>query len=271
MKRSGDVTAAAIVLFFGSGVLVLFVLFGVLGVALTSSQLQLPPEARYGQFFGLVFYALSSAWGIATGVGILQLRPWARISMLIMSGVAIFLSVFGALGLAMVPMIMRQTPDVPLAAMRVVIAVGVAMLLVPIAIAIWWLILFTRKRVIAEFAARGAAGPPADPQTAFTAPAPPLASSVASTSPRMQLSYRRPVSITVIAVFLLAGAAAFPMFLFYPASWRVTVFFGMILTGRAVLVVFATYSALGILLGTGLLLLKPWAAWEQLSTPSRSP
>jgi hypothetical protein len=153
MKRSGDVTAAAIILFFGSGLLVLLMLLAVLGAVTT----QMPPEARYGEFLGFGFYVVFAAWGIANGVGLLQLRPWARISMIVMSVGAIFFSFFGAIGLMLVPRIVAQSADVPPGAGVVVAIVGTAMLLVPLAIAIWWLVLFTRERVVVEFATGSAA------------------------------------------------------------------------------------------------------------------
>lgn len=263
MKRSGDVTAAAIILFFGSGLLILFMLFAILGAELTP----LPPEARYGQFIGLAFYLLFAAWGVATGVGILRLRSWARISIIAMSVLAIFSCMCAAVGFALMPAILEQLPDAPpRAAVKIMVAVGVIMLLIPLAIAIWWLILFTRKRLALEFASRGVraqfrtgvtlnAGPP----VASSAPPAFTPSGQTFGSPAMQLPNRRPVSITVIAVFLLAGAAFFPLILFYPANWRITALFGMVLTGRPVLALFAVCSALGVVLGVGLLRLKPWA------------
>jgi hypothetical protein len=262
VKRSGDVTAAAIILFFGSGLLVLLALFEILSAALMSSQLHLPPQARYGQFLGLVFYAIFAAWGFATGVGILQLRPWARISTLIMSGVAIFFCAFGALGLAMVPMIMRQTPDVPPAGMRVVIAVGVAMLLVPVAIAIWWLILFTRKRVIAEFAARGA-GPLAVAAASFegipSAAAAQFPAGPAAPVPR-PATPQIPLSIRIIAIFLIAGVGF--MLVDLPAVTQLhvpTVILGVLVYGWPPWSFFLCLAVLNGGLAAVTLLKKPWA------------
>ena len=70
MKRSGDVTAAAIILFIGSGLLALFGFFGALGAMLAPA----PPELHGFQFINVLFNAAVAAWGVATGVGVLQLR-----------------------------------------------------------------------------------------------------------------------------------------------------------------------------------------------------
>jgi hypothetical protein len=266
MKRSGGVTAAAIVLFLGSGLLLLFMLLSFLGGLLMSSQLQLPPEARYGQLTGLVFYFVFAAWGIATGVGILQLRPWARISILVMSGVAICFCAFGALGLSLVSVISRQTPDLPPAAFTVVIGVGVAMLLVPVAIAIWWLVLFTRKRVIAEFLTRGtaplavaAASFEAIPATAVPQPAAaPAGISVASlpaaSTPQI------PLSVRVIAIFLIVGAAFTLVNLPFMTRLHVPNFILGILVYRwSAWGLFLCFAILNAGLGAAALLKRSWA------------
>ena len=200
MKRSGDVTASAIILFVGSGLMVLMAVVIIVSAAVTP----LPAEQRAVEFMMPIFYTLLAAWGIATGVGVLRLRPWARISMIVMSSVAIFVTVCGALGIMMVPLLLQQEPGVPVAAIKVVVLVGLIMMAVPLAIAIWWLILFTRKRVQLEFATRGASvvssavpgGTPApDPASGF-APA----SASAPSAPQI------PISIRVIAIIEVATA-----------------------------------------------------------------
>jgi hypothetical protein len=197
MKRSGDVTAAAIVLFFGSGLLLLFALIAIAGAALVPS----PPAARYAQFLGVAFYAGFAAWGIATGVGILQLRSWARISAIVMSAIAIFFCVCGAIGLTLVPMISRQTPDMPPAFGTIAVAVGAVMFLIPLAIAIWWLVLFTRKRVVVEFAVRGAA----QPSLASVESPPPMPSSSPPRHPSAPGAVGIPISIRIITIFFIIG------------------------------------------------------------------
>jgi hypothetical protein len=258
VKRSGGVTAAAVMLIV-AGVLVTF---GAFIAALTTVGLQtvkVAPHVFGRQVAWSIVVLLVAIWGVATGVGLLRLRLWAWYCVLLISAVLVADAIPG---LIHARKLIRATTGVPTVSAGGFIMfdyIGVAIVtLIPLALGLWWLLLFTRRSMREQFAP-GATLDTVQPPRAFVPPAPPLASSSQFTSRGMQLPYRRPVSITVIAIFLLAGAAAFPLFLFYPASWRVIALFGVVLTGRAVLVVLATYSALGILLGVGLLLLKPWA------------
>lgn len=189
MKRSGDVTASVIILFFGSGLVVVVTLLTTADAMVT----RLPPEQRAVLYIMAIFYALAAAWGIATGVGILQLRPGARISIIVMSAMAIVLAVCGGIGMTFVPLLLRQVPDAPAAAIKMIVFVGIGVLLIPLAIAIWWLVLFTRKRVVLEFAIRRAAHPLSEMSSApLTSFAPPLSATA--------------TSVRVIAIMILAIA-----------------------------------------------------------------
>jgi hypothetical protein len=206
--------------------------------------------------FGLIYF-LCGAWGITTGVGILRLRAWARMSMLVLSAVVAVFSVFGALGAIAAPLMMNESSQAPPGAMVIGLVVGLIVVMVPLGFAIWWLILFARRSVRAQFAP-GAAAASALAHPAFaTAALYPTGSE--RLSPRMQLSYRRPVSITVIAVWLIAVSAFFPLMLLYPSKWRMTAMFGVILTGKPFLLVSAIFAAANLALGVGLLRLKQWA------------
>lgn len=262
MKRSGDVTAAAIVLFFGCALLVFFTALGVLGATL--AQTQLPPDAHAAQLFGLVFYFVLAAWGVATGVGVLQLRAWARISILVMSGVAIFFCICGAVGVALVPMFMRQSPGIPMppATISIFIAVGITVLLIPVAIAIWWLVLFTRKRVIAEFAHRGAASlavaaaPFGEIPFATVAqfPAASAAPLSAPSSPQI------PLSIRIIAIFLIVSAGFMLADIPFVARSHVpNVILGILVYRWSAWSFFLCFGILNAGLAAAALLRKAWA------------
>jgi hypothetical protein len=225
MKRSGGVTVAAVVLFFGSGLLALFALIAIASAALIPS----PPAVRYAQLLGLAFYAGFAAWGIATGVGILQLRCWARISTIVMSAVAIFFCVCGAIGLTLVPMILRQTPDMPSAFGTIAVTVGAVMLLIPLAIAIWWLVLFTRKRVVVEFAIRGAA----QPSLASLESPPPMPSSSPPQHPTAPGAVGIPISIRIITIFLIIGGGIALLSVQFAIHTNVpTMLLGVLVQGR---------------------------------------
>jgi len=196
MKRSGDVTASAIILFCGSALMVLMAVGMIVGAAVTP----LPPEQRAVEFIMPIFYALLAAWGIATGVGILQLRPWARISMIVMSSMAVFFSVCGALGMMAARMVLKQQPNMPAGATTIVLFVALIMMAVPLAIAIWWLVLFTRARVRVEFATRGAA------VVSSVSPSSAIATGFAPTFAAVPSAPQTPTSIRVIAIIEVATA-----------------------------------------------------------------
>jgi hypothetical protein len=267
VKRSGGVTAAGVMLIVAGAMVSLGAFFAALSAVVIQTAGVKTPEPAFARLLTDAVAVLAIAiWGIVTGVGLLRLRRWAWYCVLLISAVLVADAIPG---LIHARKLIRATTGVPTVSAGNFVTfeyIGLAIAtLVPLALGVWWLIAFLRPSARAQFAP-GVILERDYPPVVFAPPvAPPsaaaqsLAEPIPHGSPRLQLSYRRPVSITVIAVFLLAGAAAFPMFLFCPASWRVTALFGVVLTGRAVLVVLATYSALGILLGTGLLLLKPWA------------
>lgn len=256
MRRSGGVTAAVVVLFACSALVLLFAVL--VPIAVFEAPLPQPvPPFMHGMMIGMgVIYLLCAAWGITTGIGILQLRAWARISMLVLSGTVAVFSVFGSIGAIAGPLMVLD-PRVPREAMVAGLIVGLVVVTIPLALAIWWLVLFTRRSVRLQFAP-GVTLEPAQPP-AFVRPVAYAEGAATYVSPKMQLSYRRPVSIMVIAVCLLAGCAFFPLMFFYPANWRVTAIFGVMVMGKSFLAVSAILSAANLLLGIGLLRLKAWA------------
>ncbi len=248
MKRSGDVTAAAIVMFSGVGIISVFGL-----LVFISLRGQEPPEPAWAVFLLTLTYGIPVVWGALNGYGILKLRTWARISTIIMSVMATCFCGFVMLGAILTPIITRGASDFSPGDARLVAVVMLATSAIPLAIAIWWLVLFTRKRVVLEFATRGAGAasfaPDAHPQSAAFIP-PPARAGFAST---------HPASITVIAIFLLAIAAFFPLMFLYPTNWRITVIFGILMTGRKMMLAATVWAILGLTLGLGLLWLKNWA------------
>lgn len=250
MKRSGDVTAAAIVLFFGSALVVLMAVAMIVGARVTP----LPPEQRAVEFIMPIFYALVAAWGIATGVGILQVCPWARISMMAMSIVAIFFSVCGALGLMAVRMVLRQQPNMPADATTTVLLVGLIVLAVPLAIAIWWLVLCTRARVRIEFATRGA------PAVSSATPSIAIATGGAAPFAAAPSATEIPISVRVIAIiFMIFGGF---MLLSVPFTIRIripTVMLGILIQGRTAWAYGLVFALVEVGLCIAVLKKRAWA------------
>lgn len=202
MKRSGDVTASAIILFCGSGIILLLAAFAGLAGALNPPANE--PRAAFlaGEFMVIAMYVVLAGWGIATGIGILKLQPWARISMIVMSALAVFGCLCAGAGFALMPALLKGNPDpqVPPNFIVLMVVVFIGMLLIPLGIAIWWLILFTRKRVALEFASRGAS---------ITSPPVALENrpAIAQSSPIAPIRPGVPLSIRIITIFYIVGAA----------------------------------------------------------------
>jgi hypothetical protein len=259
MKRSGGVTAAAVVLIVISAFVCLGLVVTIPGDFMFRAIAPKMTPVFRRMLADDVVALVVAIWGIFTGVGLLRLRRWAWFCVLIISALLLADAIPGLVHARKLIRATTGVPTVDAGGLIVFEYIGLAFTtLVPLALAIWWLTLFTRRSVRAQFAP-GVTLDIAYPQPAFVPPAPPLASGAQFTSPRTQLSYRRPVSVTVIAVLLLAGAAGFPLIFLYPPNWRIAAAFGVVLTGKPALAVFAVYSALGVLLGAGLLRLKPWA------------
>ena len=101
MKRSAGVTAAAVVALMGSvcvSILGVSSLFGLIiasrkGIPETALPQQGPNPLVASMGLGILFDIGLATWGLSTAVGLLRLKPWSRISVLIFSG---FLAVTGA-------------------------------------------------------------------------------------------------------------------------------------------------------------------------------
>ena len=253
MKRSGGVTAAAIVLFIGSGLLVLMAALMVVGSFVVQSAKEPNPFGPAIFYVEAGFLLALAGWGIATAVGILRLRSWARISILVMSGLAAGMMLLSSLGMLLVVPMMKQDPNMPSGAIVFVMVFELILLAIPLAICIWWLILFSLKSVRMQFAT-GTQSALLQPAAAGGMPVVAMPEAPASSARKI------PVSIIVIAVFLLVGAlfAGFSV----PLTVRMHVpilLLGVLITGAKGLAAAIVIAALLLFLGIALLRRKPWS------------
>ena len=86
MKRSVGVTISAVVVLFGCGIALVSTAFTVLGFAEMAARGAAPPFGRIAGVFLVLLMLCLAGWGVATGISLLYLREWARISMLVFSG-----------------------------------------------------------------------------------------------------------------------------------------------------------------------------------------
>jgi len=229
MARSAGVTASSIIALIGSGVTLLFAGVAALSLAIAPSPTQDVPFMKAVLIGIVVLWVAASGWGIASGIGLLRLREWARISMLVFGALLILFCLPAA---ASMPFLrMPVPPDVPPAfflAIRVVIP---SFYLALAALGVWWVCFFNRKAVKAQF--RGGESL--------------MAPSAAPT---------RPVSIGIIGWFLLVCGCFVPLTLFLHVP---LMFLGFLLVGSSAKAAVLTLGIIGVVTGVGLLKLRPWA------------
>lgn len=179
------------------------------------------PLAVIGAVMAALFGMLGGL-GIWTAVDIFRRRGWARVSMLVFAALLTFIGAGAALAILFIPFpTQRGVNPGTMDAIRWGISGFYAVLAV---IGIWWLVLFNLKSTKEYFAQDAPGAPPT-----------------------------RPVSISVIAWWLLAGALLGVV----PAAIGMPAFaFGAVLTGWAALATYVTFVVAQVLLGAGLLRLR---------------
>ena len=178
-------------------------------------------------------YILPGIWGVVSGIGLLRLKNWARISTIVFS----VLAGLGGAGLFALTLLLLRLPipqgsDAdPTAATRGLVILRAVMAMLSAALlgaSIWFGVLLTRPKVVTQF-------------TGIEGDAP---------------EGRRPLSITIIGVLMLIGAPMMCLSLLIRAP---SAFLLTILTGRAALVFSLVIAGTLAYCGWGLLRLKPAA------------
>jgi hypothetical protein len=304
-RRPAGVIFAAIVLGFAAFALLVMAagsLFGALMIGHvplnTATAPGMPPPSP--AFLTAIiactafFYLALAAWAIATIVGLLQMKSWARISVMVIGGGLTLIGITSALATAALPLLLNSVPMPPTAnpallhGIFLVIAAG---WLLVAAVGISWLVYFAQRKTRAAFAL---ATTPSTPTPAYAAPpstildfstaqpidptpletwTPPLANVL----PPQSTAPKRPISITVLAILFLIGAATalvnialpFPLFVFgvviagWPAHiivlalalWNGLTGFGLLKLQKPAWFMAVAYCGVGIL--NSLVLLLP--------------
>ena len=230
MQRSVGVTVSAVFVFLGSILTLLFGGFMAFATLVMPHQSPQPPFIRAMLAVLTVVYFAFAIWGIVSGVGLLLLRNWARISMLIFGGILLLFTIPGILMVPFLPA--PQTPGSPDELFLTIKIFTALFYAVFAAVGGAWAYFFSRRSVTEQFLgleemARRAANPS-----------------------------RRPTSITVIGWILLATGilvAPFTLFWHFP-----TMFMGFVLTGWTASLFLLAWCVVQGLAGAGLLRLRPW-------------
>jgi len=235
MKRSASVTVVAVLSLLGSLLTLAMGLLMALALVITgkSNPALKEPIALVGALIGIFFLIGPAIWGLATSIGLFNLKNWARLSILVFSVLLVLGGICGAPIFLLIPLPPTPGTDPRFLTYFRVVMTGFYALLA--AIGIWWFILFTRRSVRVQFGA----------DSSMVAASP---YSVPNRPPR------RPISITVIAWLMIVGAAFAPLNLWLhppvPFLW-------MMLSGSWAALYTVTYAVVALYVGIGLLRLKP--------------
>lgn len=242
-KPSAAVIASGVVAIVGSVLVLLGAAMGLMGILmapLSRANPQLPPFARAIAEGTVALILALGIFGVFSGIGLLRLKNWARISTLVWAGITVVISALVLVAFAFAPF--PTSPNAPPNLGGFVRTTALVFYGLPLAIGIWWLILFNRQSIANQFVQ--AAGGPLDasgfPVEAISASKPAL-----------------PLPIAVFGVFIVISSAFsmfFPLFLPLPV-----IFFGHAMRGTAGTAVWVGFCLITLATGVGLLRLKRWS------------
>jgi hypothetical protein len=227
-KPSAGITASAVIAILGSVASFGFAaLMAASGLAAGTSApgppgQPLPSVAVIAIMASL--YLAFGVWGVASAVGLLRRKNWARLCFLIFGGLLAFFAFSAGAGSLIVALALPGTipPNVPPGLVRRVAVAFIAISLICLAIAIWWLVYFNRSNVKAAFGTGAVASQPR----------------------------QFPLAVSIVAWLLIAGGVinGIQMLLSYPL-----VLFGIVLRGWAAGLALALFAAVSLSAGIGLL------------------
>jgi len=239
VSAPASVIAGAVIALLGSVLMLVASSLGfvaMLSISLPAGSQALPPFARTAVLGTYGFMICLSIFGISTGIGLILLRNWARISAMVWAGVCVFFAAIGIpIGFFMTFPGPPNAPNIPEETMHVVRWSILILYGIPLIVGVWWLILFNRKTIKAQFARHSA---PLD----LAAPQKP----------------RCPLPVSVLAWFLICSAVNVFFLPFLPISFPV-ILFGHPIPGAGGKIFLLLNCLLLVVAGAGLLKLKPWS------------
>ncbi len=238
-SASASVIFAAVVAILAALFTLLVTSLGFIGILLGTTRgvsPELPPLVKNMTLAVMAFMACLSVFGIAVGIGLILLRNWARISVLIWGGLCVFFGVFGVAIAFVIPLAPPpNAPNITADSMQAVRFIILGIYGLPLVVGIWWVILFNRKTVKAQFAATASPLDPAVPQ-----------------KPRC------PVPVAILAWLNITAAPHIFILPFLPFSIPVFLF-GHVFRGTIGNTFYVLICSLLLVTGIGLLKLKPWS------------
>lgn len=247
LKRpTTSVKVAGIIAIIGSVLVLLGAALGFFAVLMLKEPQagpELPKAARVLGESTMVFFFGLAILGLFTGVGVLRLEKWARISALVWSGITAAICALIVIFSVFVPLpAAPNAPSTPANFLTYARAATAVFYGCPLAIAIWWLILFNRKKVADQFVASGISGT-LDP-SGF-----PIEASAPS-EPEL------PLPIAVLAGFLLLSSVSVFLVFFVPMP---VILFAHAFHGPSGIAAWIATCLLSAVAGIGLLCRRVWS------------
>ena len=207
-----------------------------------------PRFVRDSMLLGVAMEAGFIIWGVASGIGLLRLREWARISVLIYSAFLLLVSIPGLIAMFVMrfavppnggdPELFRQM----LLATRIFMAVLYGLLILT---ATWWLYFFNTRSARDQFKS----------SQAQTLPNITSAPGIVATEARRQFR-ARPTSISIIAWYLVITGSLFPLFLAFHVPVMLLWF---LLKGHTASAAMISMGLLQVVIGIAMLKLRGWS------------
>lgn len=246
---------------------VLFASFGILGCGFVLLSLiamphlpadsnvpSMPEGTRTLAALIYLFFLAVCVAELIVAINVFRRRNWARIAILIWAGLMTAMCALGILGIWLISAILPQTTSqMPDSAMFMAFLRFFLFLFygVPLGVGIWWLILFTRPRVVAAFQPLTTLQAP-ETIDASGFPAPALPNSGAT-------KFSIPLPIAVIAALDVSGAVWMILMLFIPLPFQVPFFlFGLQISNFPYKVFLSLLGAAYIAFVVGIFKLRRW-------------
>jgi hypothetical protein len=213
MTCSTGITVSAVVVIIGSMFTLLcgtLILLGSIFTFNSSRSADAPVNLGYILVIEAVVTFAFGGWGLASGIGLLKTKQWARISTLVYAAIRVFISLPLAVIMAIIPLPNTPGANDPNPPLNIMLVVRVGMSLVYAVFAAlggYWLYFFNTQKVKAQF--RG--------QQPFTESAQSELAGLPSANSAVRFGpdqYSRPLSITIIGWYLIIGSALGPLSIF---------------------------------------------------------
>jgi len=240
-RASASVVAAGVVATIGGSFAAISILasfFMISRISLSSYPIAIHSAMRPILYATWTFFLLCAAFVIVAGVHVIRLRNWARIALLVVAGGALL---FGTVGLGVILVTIYFTPTDPAVSKPLLASVLAFIYGLPILVAVWWLVLFTRRAVVGQFHAATLARMEGT-----------------RTSASLLNNPECPLAIRMVGWYLASFVLLVPVLPFV-YSRIPALYFGHVLRGPVAISMHFISFAILVTAGIGLLLLKRWS------------